>query len=165
MTVDDLALLYDWLERPHVKRFYGDHGAYEDVVDHYVPAIEGSDPTDHYIVQLDGRPVGMVQTYLVSDYPEHASLMRIDDAETAGVDILVGEEEFTGRGLGTEILRRLVDDIVFARDETVGCVADPAVDNTASVRAFEKAGFRIISEHVDPADGLVHAVMRRDRRS
>jgi len=163
MVADDLPLLHEWLERQHVKLFYGDHGTYEEVVDHYLPAIGGSDPTDHYLVLLDGRPIGMLQTYLVKDYPTHASLMGVADDGVAGADILIGEEELTGRGLGTEILRRFVDEIVFARGETVACVADPAVANIASVRAFEKAGFRVVSEHVDPEDGLIHALVRRDR--
>lgn len=163
MTEADLRLLHEWLERPHVKRFYGDHGTHGDVVDHYLPSIDGRDPTDHYIVLLSERPVGMVQTYLVEDYPTHASLMGVADGGIAGVDILIGEDALIGQGLGTEILLRFVDDIVFARGETAGCIADPAVGNIASVRAFEKAGFRIISDHVDPADGLVHAVLRRDR--
>ena len=42
---------------------------------HYLPAIEGTDPTDHYLVLLDGRPVGMLQTYLVADYPAYAELI------------------------------------------------------------------------------------------
>ena len=163
MTADDLRLLHEWLQRPHVKLFYGTHGTYEEIVDHYQPAIEGRDPTDHYLVLLDDRPVGMLQTYLVKDYPAHASLMGVADDRIAGADILIGEEELTGRGLGTEILRRFVDEVVFARGETVACIADPAVANVGSVRAFEKAGFRVVSEHVDPADGLVHAVVRRDR--
>jgi RimJ/RimL family protein N-acetyltransferase len=163
MTADDLPLLHDWLERPHVKRFYGDHGSYEDVVEHYLPAIEGRDPTDHYIVLLEGRPVGMVQTYLVSDYPKHAALMGISGSATAGADILIGEEELTGRGLGTEILRQLVEQIVFARSTTTRCIADPNVDNVASVRAFEKAGFHVIRQFVDPSDGQTRAIVLRDR--
>lgn len=163
MVAGDLRLLYEWLERPHVKLFYGDHGTYEDVVEHYLPAIEGRDPTDHYLVVVDARPVGMVQTYLVSDYPEHAENMRVSDSSAAGVDILIGEEKLTGRGLGTEIIRRFVAQIVFSRAATLCCIADPAVANIASIRAFEKAGFRIVSKHIDPADGLVHAVVRRER--
>src|SRR5262245_64297383 len=106
MTAEDLPLLFEWLQRPHVARWYHDHGPYEGVVGHYLPAIEGSDPTDHYIVLLDGSSIGMVQTYLVADYPEYGTLVGVTDRTTAGVDILVGEEALTGRGLGTAILRR-----------------------------------------------------------
>jgi RimJ/RimL family protein N-acetyltransferase len=164
MVAGDLRLLHEWIRRPHALRWYGDHGTYEDVVAHYLPAIEGSDPTDHYIVLLGGRPIGMLQTYLVADYPDYAGLIGVEDSVTAGVDIIIGEEELIGRGLGTEILRRFVDEIVFARPETTTCVADPDTRNIASIRAFEKAGFRVVREFVeDPGDGQRHVLVRRDR--
>lgn len=159
----DLPLLYEWLRRPHVHRWWGEPETLKGVVEHYQPAIDGREPTDHYVAVLDGRPVGMVQTYLVSDYPEHAKLMGISDAATAGVDILIGEEELTGQGLGTVILCRFVDEIVFARPETTSCIADPSAENIASIRAFERAGFHVVSTHVDPADGQTRALVRRDR--
>ncbi len=163
MVADDLRLLHEWTRRPHALRWYGDHGSYEDVVTHYLPAIEGSDPTDHYIVVLDDAPVGMVQTYVVTDHPDYATVIGVEDTETAGVDIIIGEEEVTGKGLGTEVLRRFVDKVVFARPETMRCVADPDVENLASMRAFEKAGFRVVKEFVDPSDGRLHALLQRDR--
>jgi len=164
MVADDLRLLHDWLQRPHVRRWYGQREAYEDVVAHYLPSIEGREPTDHYIVLLDGRPVGMLQTYVVIDHPEYAAVIDVADAGTAGADILIGEVELTGQGLGTEILRRFVSEVVFARPEITSCVADPDVANVASVRAFEKAGFHTVREFVeDPGDGQVHVLVRRDR--
>ena len=108
------------------------------------------------------RPVGMLQTYLVADYPAYAELIGISDSTTAGADILIGEEDLTGRGLGTEVLRRFVADVVFARPETTACVADPDERNIASVRAFEKAGFHVERTFVDPDDGQTHALVRLD---
>ena len=163
MVTDDLRLVHDWLQRPHVSRWWAERRTYEDVVAHYLPAIEGTDPTDHYLVLLDGRPVGMLQTYLVSDYPTYAEQIRISDSATAGADILIGEEELTGQGLGTEVLRRFVDDVVFARSQTTACVADPDERNVASLRAFEKAGFHVERTFVDPDDGQTHALVRRER--
>ena len=109
------------------------------------------------------RPIGMLQTYLVTDYPKHAAEMGIRDRATSGVDILIGEEGLTGQGIGTEIIRRFVDEIVFARPGTTSCVADPDERNLASIRAFEKAGFHVERTFVDPADGHVHALVRLDR--
>jgi RimJ/RimL family protein N-acetyltransferase len=165
MVADDLRLLHEWLRRPHALRWWGDHahGAYEDVVAHYLPAIEGSDPTDHYIVVLEGADIGMVQTYIVADHPDYANIVAVADRATAGVDIVIGEEELTGKGLGTEILRRFVDEVVFARPQTTSCIADPDERNRASVRAFEKAGFHVERTFVDPTDGQNHALVRRDR--
>jgi aminoglycoside 6'-N-acetyltransferase len=164
MVADDLRLLHEWLQRPHVKRWYRDHGDYDDVVAHYGPALDGRDPTDHYIVELDGRPIGMLQTYLVADYSDYAEQIGIDDDTTAGVDILIGVEQLTGQGLGTEILTRFVHDVVFERPEIVGCVADPDSANYASLRAFEKAGFRAVRTfREDPGDGEIHTLVRLDR--
>jgi len=163
MVADDLPLLHEWLQRPHVRRWWGEPRTLEGVVEHYQPAIDGREPTDHYLALLDGRPVGMVQTYLVADYPPHAELMGVDGRDTAGLDILIGDEALVGRGLGTEILRRFIDDIVFSSPETISCVADPDERNLASIRAFEKAGFRVERTFVDPADGQTRAVVRRNR--
>ncbi len=164
MDAGDLLLVHEWLQRQHVQRWWSDRETYEDVVEHYLPSIEGEEPTDHYVVLLDERPIGFVQTYLVSDHPDYAALVGVGDG-VAGVDLLIGENELTGQGIGTEIIRRFVDEIVFATPTTTGCVADPHVRNVASIRAFEKVGFRVVKEFVDPEDGERHVVVRRERRA
>lgn len=53
---------------------------------------------------------------------------------------------------------------MFARLATVACIADPDVRNTPSIRAFEKAGFRVVGEFFDQSEGGAHALMRLDRQ-
>ena len=162
MEPADLRLVHEWLQRPHVKRWWRDRETYEEVVEHYLPSIEGTDPTDLYLALLDEEPVSFVQTYLVSDYPDYAALIGVGEG-VAGVDLLIGDEKLTGQGIGTEILSQFVEEVVFAPPTTIGCVADPDVLNVASIRAFEKAGFRVVKEFVDPEDGELRALVRRDR--
>jgi len=162
MTRDDLPLVHEWHQRPHVVRWWTVRKTFEEVEEHYLPTIEGTEPTDHYIALLDGEPLGMIQTYLVSDYPDYAALIGEGEG-TAGLDLFIADEEQTGRGLGTEMIRCFVDEIVFARPETLACTADPDLRNTASMRAFEKAGFRVVREFVDPDDNELHALVRRER--
>jgi len=164
MEPADLRLVYGWLQRPHVKRWWKDRETYEEVVEHYLPSIEGTDPTDLYLALLDEEPVSFVQTYLVSDYPDYAALIGVGEG-VAGVDLLIGDEELTGQGIGSEILRLFVEEVVFVSPTTISCVADPDVQNVASIRAFEKAGFRVVKEFVDPEDGELHALVRRERPS
>ncbi len=38
----------------------------------YSGCIDGSEPTDVYIAVVEGTAIGMIQSYRVSDYPEHA---------------------------------------------------------------------------------------------
>jgi len=162
ITRDDLPLVHEWHQRPHVVRWWTARTTFEETEAHYLPTIDGAEPTQHYLALLDGEPLGMVQTYLVSDYPDYAALIEEGEG-TAGLDLFIGEEAQTGRGLGTEMISRFVEEVVFARPETIACTADPDVTNTASLRAFEKAGFRKVRELVDPEDGELHALVKRER--
>jgi aminoglycoside 6'-N-acetyltransferase len=164
MTREDLPLVHEWHQRPHVQEWWVERKTFEETEAHYGPTIDGVEPTDHYIALLDGEPFGLIQTYLVSDYPDYAALIEEGEG-TAGVDLYIADPANIGRGLGTEMLRRFVEEIVFARPETVAVTADPDVRNRASIRAFEKAGFRRVRELVDPQDDELHVLIRRDRRS
>src|SRR5262245_26521112 len=162
LTREDLPLVHEWHQRPHIRRWWVERKTFEETEAHYVPTIEGSEPTDHNIALLDDEPFGLIQTYLVSDYPDYAALIGQGEG-TAGVDLYIADEALTGQGLGTEMLRTFVDEIVFARPETIVCTADPDVRNTASIRAFEKAGFRTVRELVDPQDDELHVLVKRER--
>jgi aminoglycoside 6'-N-acetyltransferase len=160
LTADELPLLYEWLQREHIQRWWTDRETYDEVVQHYLPAIEGSQPTDLYLILSEGLPAGFIQTYRVSEYRD---LVAVEEG-VAGVDLFVAEPELTGRGFGSEALRRFVADIVFSDPEIHACVADPDAENIASLRAFEKAGFRLVRRFVDPSDNdKLHALLRLDR--
>lgn len=146
----DVQLLQAWLERPHVSLWWRDERA----EDHL-------DPNEHFIIQLDGVPVGMIQTYLVDDNPEWKVVVG-DEPELAGVDLLIGEEDLVGHGLGSQVLEQFAREIVFARAETVAVIATVEEANRRSWRAFEKAGFRHVRDVVE--EGLPHRLMRLDRR-
>jgi hypothetical protein len=61
------------------------------MVAHYLPAIEGRDPTDLYVILVEGRAAGCVQTYLVSDYPEYRDVVAVEEG-LPGVDLFIAEE-------------------------------------------------------------------------
>jgi aminoglycoside 6'-N-acetyltransferase len=156
---DDLALVRDWLEREHVRRWWRD--SLDDSISGYERAIDGLDPSDHYLIVVAGRPVGMVETYLVSDHPEWEQVVQVGEG-VAGVDLLIGEADLTGSGLGPRILEAFVDEIVFASPETQACVAAVDEENRRSWRAFEKAGFHYVRDVEE--EGRPHRLMRLDRR-
>jgi len=98
----------------------------------------------------------MIQTYLISDYPEWEAVVQVGDG-VAGLDLLIGEEELIGRGLGPKILASFVRDVVGA-DAVVATVEH---ENRRSWRAFEKAGFQYVRDVEE--DGVPHRLMRWDR--
>jgi len=156
---EHLPLLRGWLEREHVRRWWRD--SLDDSIAEYTKAIDGLDPSDHYLIVVGGRPVGMIETYLVSDFPEWETIVEVGD-DVAGVDLLIGEEDLTGQGLGPRVLGAFAREVVFARPETGACVAAVDEDNVRSWRAFEKAGFRYVRDVEE--DGRPHRLMRLDRR-
>jgi RimJ/RimL family protein N-acetyltransferase len=125
LTDDDLALVEEWLGREHVRRWWRDEIA--ESLAEYRAALEGREPTDHYLIVVDERPVGMIQTYLVTDYPEWEEVVQVGP-DVAGVDILIGEEELIGRGLGPEILAR------FARERLTAPSVIATVERKTAAR-------------------------------
>jgi aminoglycoside 6'-N-acetyltransferase len=98
----------------------------------------------------------MIQTYLVSDYPEWEAIVQVGEG-VAGVDILIGETELIGQGLGPKILAEFARDVI----TTPAVIATVEESNRRSWRAFEKAGFRHARDVEE--DGAPHRLMRLDR--
>lgn len=102
----------------------------------------------------------MIQTYLVSDYQDWEEVVQVGPG-VAGVDVVIGEVELIGRGLGPQVLAAFTRAIVFARPGTTAAVATVEEPNRRSWRAFEKAGFRYVRDVEE--DGLPHRLMRLER--
>lgn len=163
LTEADLPLLHEWLQREHVQFWWRERESYDAVVRRYLPAIDGRDPTDLYLILVDERPAGFIQTYVVSDYSDYRRLVDVEEG-VAGVDLFLADPELTGQGLGSTVIAQFVRDVVFAAPRTHACIADPDAENLASLRAFEKAGFARVREFVDPNDdNRLHALLRVDR--
>ena len=123
-------------------------------------ATAGERFVEYHLIVVDGRPAGVIQTYLVADHPEWDELVRVGP-DAAGVDLFIGEPDLVGRGVGPEVLTAFVQEVVFARPETTAAVATVEEGNRRSWRAFEKAGFRHVRDVEE--DGLPHRLMRLDR--
>jgi aminoglycoside 6'-N-acetyltransferase len=136
----DFPLLQEWLSAPHVAAWWGEPVDLAAVDRKYGPRVDGVEPTHVFVIENGGRPVGWIQWYLWSDYPEHALQLKAEPA-SAGIDLAIGELAMTGSGFGPIAIRAFVEQIVFAGTRISGVVSDPAENNLRSLRAFEKAGF------------------------
>jgi RimJ/RimL family protein N-acetyltransferase len=149
---DDLDLIRSWLLRPHVRRWYDDVAA-ESFPDHSIAqrrsAIRGDDRTDYFVIGLDGRPIGEIQSYRIDDDPDYAAMVAID-RPAVGIDLFIGEPELIGHGHGPALIRAFLRDIGFPRYGVDLCVIGPTSSNVAAIRAYEKAGFRFLKTYVEP---------------
>src|SRR4029077_8743489 len=111
----------------------------------YRDAIQGKDPTYHYLAQIDGRSVGMFQHYRIASDPEYAAALALGE-DAVGVDLFIGQPELVGVGHGPKMLRQFLREVVFPFHRIDVCVIGPSVKNVAAIRAYEKVGFRALRE-------------------
>jgi RimJ/RimL family protein N-acetyltransferase len=160
LTRDDLPSLLVWLQKPHVAAWWRDLQTMEQVEADHLPSIDGAELSYHYVIVVGDRPIGMIQWYLASDFPEWDEIVGVGEG-VAGVDVLIGEEDAVGRGLGSEVLRAFVSEIVFAKERIHSVVAGVEAANARSLRAFEKAGFRFMFDYEE--EGRPHRLVRLER--
>jgi aminoglycoside 6'-N-acetyltransferase len=136
----DIPDLHRWRNEPHVMRWwYEDDDSeptYDVVARNYGP--DHDDKEHRYIIEMDGRSIGYIQMYLLSDWPDYAALIQ---EQGAGIDLFIGEPDLVNKGVGTEVIDRFLQDVVFADPAIEQCVIDPEISNSAAVRAYTKAGF------------------------
>jgi RimJ/RimL family protein N-acetyltransferase len=69
------------------------------------------------------------------------------ESDAAGIDYLIGVQGLTGQGLGPQLIWNYLRQVVFpARPAVRRVIASPEVANVRSIRALEKAGFRVVRE-------------------
>lgn len=107
----------------------------------YGPEIEGDTKTKHFIIFYAGEPMGYVQTYRITDYPDWNKFVQTGE-EAAGLDFFIGDSKFRGRGLGSEIIFECLKQIIFEDPSISTVVSGPDPLNIISRRALEKAGFK-----------------------
>jgi RimJ/RimL family protein N-acetyltransferase len=83
-----------------------------------------------YAIVVDGQVAGLVQ-HGEETWPENRH---------AYIDIFLGDE-FAGRGIGTEVMRR-VSRMLIEEHGHHRVIVDPFADNEAAIRCYEKAGFK-----------------------
>ena len=107
---------------PEVRRWWDDP-------DEGFPWTDDSEST-RLAIEVDGAVAGMIQFWEEQE-PKYRH---------AGIDLFL-DPAFHGRGLGAEAVRQVVRLLVEERGHH-RITIDPAADNAAAIRAYEKAGFR-----------------------
>jgi aminoglycoside 6'-N-acetyltransferase len=96
----------------------------------YGEKLDGSEGVVAFAIEVDGDVVGLVQ-YHEEDDPMYRH---------AGIDLFLAEAAH-GRGLGTDAVRTMARHLIEDRGHH-RLVIDPAADNVAAIRTYEKAGFK-----------------------
>jgi aminoglycoside 2''-phosphotransferase len=141
MTEADWDILSEWNRDPQVL-YYSEGG---DVQEYDLATVQQiyrgtSQNALCFVIEFEGVPIGecwlqrMNLERILAEYPGR---------DCRRVDLMIGEKEFWGRGLGTRTIRLLVE-LAFKQEEADAVFACEVGDyNPRSRRAFEKVGFEV----------------------
>ncbi len=142
MTEHDLPMLHDWLNRPHIVEWWGgedERPTLDEVRQHYLPRVMAEESVTPYIAMLGEEPIGYAQSYVAlgsgGGWWESET-----DPGVRGIDQSLANQTQLQRGLGTKLVRALVEQL-FADPDVTAIQTDPAPNNHRAIRCYEKAGF------------------------
>jgi len=141
MAEADFAAVARWHSSPHVLEWW-DRASLDEpsVRTRYLPRLRGDEPTRMWVLEVDGRPAGMLQSYRVVDYDDYAE--STGDSEAIGFDYLIGEVALIGRGIGTRMIWEFCRDVLRREyPDAPRFLASPALRNERSLRVLAKCGF------------------------
>jgi len=147
MTENDWAILLAWNSDPEVLYFSeGDDVAAYDLERVQFIYRSVSQSAFYFIVEFGGQPIGegalqqMNMERILAQYPTQ---------DCRRIDPMIGEKQFWGQGLGTDIIRTLTR-FGFER-ENADLIFAPVSDyNERSWRAFQRVGYEIVGEVPEP---------------
>ncbi len=162
MNEDDIPMLHDWLNRPHIVEWWGGEDRRPTLAEtraHYLPRAMADERVTPYIALLGETPIGYAQSYVVlgsgGGWWEEET-----DPGVRGIDQSLADPALLGRGLGTKLVAALVE-LLFSDPEVTKIQTDPAPHNRRAIRCYEKAGFRQIKTIITPDGPAVYMLQTR----
>jgi AacA4 family aminoglycoside N(6')-acetyltransferase len=159
MTEQDLPMLHDWLNRPHIVEWWGgeeERPTLDDVLEQYLPSVLAEESVTPYIAMLGEEPIGYAQSYVALGSGDGWWEDETDPG-VRGIDQSLAHATQLNKGLGTRLVHALVERLFL--DPTVTKIqTDPAPNNHRAIRCYEKAGFvrqKVITTPDGPAVYMV----------
>jgi aminoglycoside 6'-N-acetyltransferase len=133
LTRRDLPMVRGWLEQPHWRDWWGEPDEESAHIEAHIDSIS----VEPFIIEMDGAPIGYLQTYdphLEDDHP-----YQDQPFGTLGIDLSLGEAALLYKGHGARALDAFAE-LMFS-EGVPRLIIDPDPGNAAAIRAYEKAGF------------------------
>lgn len=148
-------MLHRWMEQPHWREWWGEP---EGELDNIRSMIEGKDTSRPFLFFVDGKPTGYIQYWFlghhqnaswIAGYPWLAEF----PVEAIGIDLSIGESTDLSVGIGSNVLSKFTQILRSIGYETI--IIDPDPENARAIRAYEKAGFKIVSHLKDKSEDVL----------
>ena len=130
----DLNIMGAWLAQDYIRKFWGDPQDWIKEISENISA----DWVKYFIVECN-EPIGFLQYYETDKAPQGE--WSAEPIGTVGIDYLIGDIEYLGKGYGSKIIR-LLTGLIKSKNVYDYIVADPIVENISSIKALENNGFK-----------------------
>ncbi|WP_234123493.1 GNAT family N-acetyltransferase [Clostridium hydrogenum] len=137
---DDKKLIVKWLSDNRVLQYYEgrDNPFDEQMVKEKF--YDGDSDVTRCIIEYYNIPIGYIQFYLI-DEEERSEYGYADfGGNVFGTDQFIGEPQYFGQGIGTELMKAMIDFLIEEKDAQK-IVLDPQVLNKRAIKCYEKSGF------------------------
>ncbi|MFJ5716914.1 GNAT family N-acetyltransferase [Neobacillus sp. NPDC093127] len=94
------------------------------------------------MVEYEGVSIGYIQIYPINK--KTSSIDDYDEKEIVfGMDQFIGEPDYWNRGIGTILVKSMVDYLIEQKQAT-RVIMDPQITNIRALACYEKCGFKKI---------------------
>ena len=142
---NDIPLIEIWLNKEHIKRWY-EIPELGITINDWISELKeykGEFQWITYLIVLwQDRPIGLCLYYKCVDSSDE-DFGTLPLTGSYGIDYLIGEESYLGKGLGKGIVTLLVDKI-FSLQGAQRITADIDKNNKASKKTLLSCGFKLL---------------------
>jgi RimJ/RimL family protein N-acetyltransferase len=160
-TPDQFELIYQWFTKPHVAQYFDDPETGRSIPD-LKNYLAGNDYFfTPWLAYYKDTPFAYLMTAEVKKHETGLwSKWREKKGKTYSMDILIGEDEFLGKGMSPILIQKFIQDNF---QHAAAMLIDPELRNIHAIHVYEKAGFIIVDqfkgEHGRFA-GIPHLMMK-----
>lgn len=157
-------LVRTWLHKEHVRPYFYGQGLENTLknLDLFVKGIDhnGLYRFKYWIARAADKPFAFLITSEVEgpyDPKDDYAKWYEEGRQTITLDLLIGEEEFLGKGLAAPLIREFLL-TMFPHASIV--LIDPEATNSRAIHVYERAGFEKLEQFIPAYNPVPHWMMR-----
>lgn len=174
-TLDHKEIIFSWLAEPHIQAFWDNTQEHKDDILNFMDGrVEASAYCDgkyvYWIAKAEHESFAMLMT-IQETAEDHFDAIKLaylsKTGHTYGIDYMIGNKNYFGKGLGAKTLEAFVDffrSTIDLKADTF--LIDPASDNPKVKHVYMKAGFEHVTDFImggncSGAGKLHHLLIKR----
>lgn len=161
MIESDIKLAVKWIREPEVIDVWDSAQVQtdEEVYQKYCERLNSIE-IDTYTITINTTKVGVIQSYMVSNLSDFG----IENPNTMGIDLYIGEPNFRNKGIGTKVIAQFIEEFIFSNPKIQFVCIDPEIANERAIRTYEKVGFIRHNVSYDSHSDLLTLYMKMSRQ-